>query len=144
MDFIRLVLAIASSKCWEVHNKDVKSDFIHGDIHEDIYMQHLEGFIHDPSLLCRLKNSFYGLKQAPRAWYGKMDSLLLLLGFERCKSNPNVYLRHVGDLLQVIVLYVNNLLITWSFTSYIGSIKSSLHSEFSMTDLGLLKQFLGL
>ena len=86
----------------------------------------------------------YGLKQAPRAWYAKMDNFLLSLGFEICKYDPNVYLHHVGDLFQVIVLYFDELLITRSFSNYIGSIKSSLHSELSMTDLGLLKQFLGL
>ena len=78
---------------------DVKSYFIHGDIHDEIYMQHTEGFIHGISLVCRLNNSLYGLKQAPMAWYAKMDNFLLSLGFERCKYNPNVYLQHVGDLL---------------------------------------------
>ena len=38
LDSIRLVLAIAASKRWEVHHMDVKSDFLHGDLHEDIYM----------------------------------------------------------------------------------------------------------
>ena len=42
------------------------------------------------------------------------------------------------------MLYVDDLLITRNSTKEIGSIKSSLHSEFSMTDLGLLRQFLGL
>ena len=74
----------------------------------------------------------------------KMDNFMLSLVFERCKYDPNVYLQHFGDLFQVILLYFYDLLITGSFTSYIGSIKSSLHSEFSMTDLGLLKQFIGL
>ena len=55
---------------------DVKSDFIHGEIHEDIYMQNPKGFIHDPSLFCRLKKSLYGLKQACRAWYAKMNNFL--------------------------------------------------------------------
>ena len=55
-----------------------------------------------------------------------------------------MYLQDVGDLLQVIVLHVDDLLITGSCTKEIGSIKSYLHSEFSMTDLGLLRQFLGL
>ena len=58
--------------------------------------------------------------------------------------NYNIYLQHIGDILQVIVLYVDDILITGSCTKEIGSTKSSLHSEFSMTDLGLLKQFLGL
>ena len=46
--------------------------------------------------------------------------------------------------MQVIVLYVDDLLITGSCNTSIGSIKSSLHSQFAMTDLGLLRQFLGL
>ena len=78
---------------------DVKSDLKHGEIHEDIYMQKPEGFIHDPSLVFRLKKYLYGLKQAPRAWYAKMDKFLLSLGFERCKSDSNVYLQHVVNLL---------------------------------------------
>ena len=62
---------------------DVKSDFIHGEIHEDIYIYNLKCFIHDPSLFFRLKKSLYGLKQAPRDWYSKMDNFLLSQGFER-------------------------------------------------------------
>ena len=37
MDSICLVLAIFASKHWEVHHVDVKSTFMHGDIHEEIY-----------------------------------------------------------------------------------------------------------
>ena len=95
MESIKLVLAIATSKRWEVHHMDVKSDFLHGDIHEDIYMQQPKGFIHDPSLVFRLNKSLYGLNQAPRAWYAKMDNFLLSLGFERCKNDPNVYFQHM-------------------------------------------------
>ena len=91
---------------------DVKSYFIHGELHEDIYMQQQEFFIHDPSLVFRLKKPLYGLKQAPRAWYAKMDNFMLSLGFKRCKSDPNEYFQHIGDLLQVIVLYIYYLLIT--------------------------------
>ena len=40
MDSIRLVLAIPASKQWEVHHMDVKSDFIHGDLHEEFYMKY--------------------------------------------------------------------------------------------------------
>ena len=39
MDSIRLILAILVSKHWEVHHMDVKSAFLHGDIHEEIYMK---------------------------------------------------------------------------------------------------------
>eukprot|EP00253_Pinus_taeda_P034783 PITA_34783 len=88
---IRLVLSLAASLKWEVHQMDVKSAFLHGDLHEEIYMEHPIGFIQtDSSLVCRLKKSLYGLKQAPRAWYAKMDSFLLESGFSRCYSDNTI------------------------------------------------------
>ena len=75
---IRLVLEISASKHWKVHHMDVKSAFIHGYIHEEIYMKQPEGYISNPYLVCKLKKSLYGLKQAPREWYSKMDAFLLL------------------------------------------------------------------
>ena len=77
MDSIRLALAIAEAKGWEVHQMDVKNAFLHGDLSEEIYMEHPQGFMHDSSLVRRLKKSLYGLKQVPRAWYARMDSYLL-------------------------------------------------------------------
>ena len=62
MDSIRLVLAIATRKHWEVHHTEVKSAFIHIEIHEEIYMHQPEYFQEDPSLVCRLNKSLYGLK----------------------------------------------------------------------------------
>ena len=51
MDSIRLVLAISTSKHWEVHHMDVKLSFMHRYIHEEIYMNHPKGYITDPSLV---------------------------------------------------------------------------------------------
>ena len=93
MDSIRLVLAMAASKGWQVHHIDVKSALLHGELQEDIYMKQTKCFQEDPALVCRLNKSFYGLKQAPRAWYAKMDVFLLSIGFTRWKSDPNVYLK---------------------------------------------------
>ena len=90
MDSIRLFLAIATSKHWEVHHIDVKSDFLHGYLKEEIYMKQTKGYTSDPSLVCKLHKYLYGLKQAPRSWDAKMDSFLLSHNFERCKSDPNV------------------------------------------------------
>ena len=91
MDSIGLVFAISASKHWEVHHMDVKSAFLHGDIHEEIYMKHPEGYITDPSLVFKLKKSLYSLKQAPREWYSKMNAFLLSQNFKRCRSDPNIY-----------------------------------------------------
>ena len=62
MDSIHLVLGISAYKHWEVHHMDVKSEFMHGYIHEEIYMKHTKGYIFDPYLVCKIKKSLYGLK----------------------------------------------------------------------------------
>eukprot|EP00253_Pinus_taeda_P017794 PITA_17794 len=145
MNSIRLVLSLAASLKWEVHQMDVKSAFLHGDLHEEIYMEQPIGFIQtDSSLVCRLKKSLYGLKQAPRAWYAKMDNFLLKSGFSRCHSDNTVYTKTVGNSLIILVLYVDDLILTGSDPILINHVKSSLKKKFEMTDLGHLHYFLGL
>ena len=123
---------------------DVKCAFLNGDIIEDIYVQQPKGFVSNPSLVCRLKKSLYGLKQAPMAWYAKIDGFLLSLIFVQCKYNTNVYLKLIHGYLMIIVLYVDDLLITGSSKKDISSLKDAMNHSLFMTDLGLLIQFLGL
>eukprot|EP00253_Pinus_taeda_P012672 PITA_12672 len=145
MNSIRLVLSLAASLKWEVHQMDIKSAFLHGDLHEEIYMEQPIGFIQtDSSLVCRLKKSLYGLKQAPRTWYAKMDNFLLESGFSRCHSDNTVYTKTVGNSLIILVLYVDDLILTGSDPILINHVKSSLKKKFEMTDLGHLHYFLGL
>jgi hypothetical protein len=92
-----------------IHHMDVKNEFLHGDIEEEIYMEQTKGYVQDPSLVCRLKKSLYGLKQEPRAWYAKMDSYLLSQGFIHSKSDPNVYMLRSTNSLLIIILYVDDL-----------------------------------
>ena len=98
----------------------------------------------DSSLVCQLKKSLYGLKQALRAWYAKMDSYLLSQNFVHCKSDLNVYMLRMTDSLLLLVLYVNDLLITECSTSVIAAVKRILHDRFLMMDMGPLHFFLGL
>jgi hypothetical protein len=144
MDSIRLALAIAVAKGWEVHQMGMKNAFLHSDLSEEIYMEQPQGFMQDSSLVYRLKKSLYGLKQAPRAWYSKMDSYLLSQKFVHCKSYPNVYMLRMINSLLLLVLYVNDLLIIGCSTSAIAAVKRILHERFLMTDMGLIHFFLGL
>ena len=108
-------------------------------------MQKTQGFSTNTSLVCRLKKSLYGLKQAPKAWYAKIDGFLLSLSFVRCKYNiTNVYLNLIHGSFMIIFLYADGLLITGSSKKEIASLKDAMNHAFSMTDLGLLSQVLGL
>eukprot|EP00253_Pinus_taeda_P029809 PITA_29809 len=145
MNSICLVLYLAASFKWEVHQMDVKSAFLHRDLPKEIDMEQRPGFIQtDSSLVWRLKKSLYGLKQAPQAWYAKMDSFLLYTGFSRCHSNNTVYTKKVGKSLIILVLYVDDLILTGSDPNLINHVKSSLKKKFEMTDLGHMHYFLSL
>ena len=78
------------------------------------------------------------------AWYAKIDGFLLSLRFVRCKSDPNFYLKLSYGYLMIIVLYVDDLLIIGISKDEIASLKDAMNHAFSMIDLGLLSQFLGL
>ena len=123
---------------------DVKCAFLNGNITEYIYMQQFQGFFSHTYFVCRLKKSLYGIKQAPRVWYAKIDGFLLSLSFVRCKYDPNVYLKLNHGYFMIIFLYVDDLLITGSSKKDIYSLKDAMNHAFSITNLGLLSQFLGL
>jgi hypothetical protein len=60
MNSIRLGLALATSHKWEVHQMDVKSAFLHGDLQEDMYMEQPPGYVqNDSNLICFLKKSLW-------------------------------------------------------------------------------------
>ena len=84
------------------------------------------GFIQDSSLVCKLKKYLYGLKQTPRAWYEKMDSFLLSLGFTHFLSKSNVYILWQDNELLILVLYVDDLILTGSSTILIDKVKFDL------------------
>ena len=66
MNSVQLILSLATHFGWELHQMDVKSAFLHGDLIEEIYMEQPPGFVTDSSLVCQLKK-LYGLKQEPHA-----------------------------------------------------------------------------
>ena len=108
-------------------------------------MEQPPGYVqNDSSLVCCLKKSLYGLKKAPRAWYSKMDSFLISTRLTRCQSNPNVYTKKVGSHLIILVLYVDDFILTRSDSKLLNHVKTNLKKKFEMTDLGFLHYFLGL
>jgi hypothetical protein len=123
---------------------DVKSVFLHGDLSEEIFMEQPPGFVTYSNLICQLQKSLYGLKQAPKAWYAKIDHFFLNLGFKCCESYHNLYVLHAhGDTL-IVVVYVDDLVITGNNIDLILRLKKQLVDTFDMKDLGLLHYFLGL
>ena len=93
---------------------DVKTTFLHGVIEEEVYIEQPQGFeVEDRGThVCKLKKALYGLKQAPRAWYGRIDSFLMRLGFTKSKVDLNLYLKVMDDEPVILLMYVDDLFLT--------------------------------
>jgi hypothetical protein len=95
---IRMIISLAASMGWRLHQMDVKTTFLNGEIEEEVYIKQPDGFvIHEKeSHVYRLKKALYGLKQAPRAWYARIDGHLMSLGFNKSVVDPNLYYKTVN------------------------------------------------
>ena len=123
----------------------VKTAFLNGTINEEVYTERPLGFeVKDrKAYVCRLKKALYGLEQAPRAWYARMDAYIQGLGFIKSFVDPNLYIKVVKGEPVIILLYVDDLLLT-GVEGRIEECKKQLATEFDMKDLGLMHYYLGL
>ncbi|KAK1632003.1 hypothetical protein QYE76_006318 [Lolium multiflorum] len=86
LESIRILLAYASHHNFKLQQMDVKSAFLNGPLHEEVYVKQPPGFedLNFPNHVYKLDKALYGLKQAPRAWFemSMMGEMKFFLGFE--------------------------------------------------------------
>ena len=141
---IRSIVALAVQNKMFLHQMDVTSAFLNGDLEEEVYIKQPEGFVKkgQEHLVCRLKRSLYGLKQAPRCWNMTLDSLLKQIGFRQTKSDPCLYVSLEGELC-IIAVYVDDILIATKDEKRLENIKVEIAAQFEVKDLGDLQYLLG-
>ena len=146
MTTIRSICALAAHNGWNVHQLDIKTAFLNGDLHEEVYVVQPRGFVQkgEENKVCRLKKALYGLKQAPRAWYEKIHAYLTAHGFQNSPTESTLYVKRQGDVFLIIVLYVDDMLLTGPNEAHIADFKADLNASFEMSDLGLLHHYLGI
>ncbi|KAH9666952.1 hypothetical protein KPL70_020856 [Citrus sinensis] len=135
---IRVLFAIASLNNLYVHQMDVKTAFLNGDLDEEIYMEQPEGFVlqGNEKKVCKLVKSLYSLKQAPKQWHEKFDSVILSHGFKHNNADKCIYFIFTNDFGVIICLYVDDLLIFGTNMQGVDDTKKYLTSQFKMKDLG--------
>jgi hypothetical protein len=146
LNSVRILLSFAVSHSWPLYQLDIKNAFLHGDLKEEVYMDQPPGYVVAGSehLACRLQKPLYGLKQSPRAWFDRFSAVVLGYGFQRSTSNHSVFIRHSSNGTIVLIVYVDDIIISGSDSTDIADLKTYLSKHFHTKDLGALRYFLGI
>jgi hypothetical protein len=133
-----VLLSLAASHGILVHQMDVKTSFLNGELDEEIYIEQLVGFVANgqEGIMCKLLKSLYGLKQAPKQWHEKFDRTLTSVGFVVNEADKCVCYWYGGGEGVTLCMYVDDILIMETSFDVIKEIKDFLSNNFEMEDLG--------
>ena len=123
---IRSLLAYATERGMLIHQMDVVTAFLNGDLKEEIYMCQPPGYVQTgkEDKVCKLKKSLYGLKQSPRCWNEKFCNHLKQLGFKESGADPCIFSCESKEkALEIIAVYVDDLILITETSDEMWSIK---------------------
>ena len=139
-------MALVAHYDLELHQMDVKTTFLNGNIDETIYMVQPGNFVSGDlkNMVCKLTKSIYGIKQASHQWYHKFRQVILSFGFEMNLIDDYVYHKFSGSKYIFLVLYVDDILLATNDIGMLHEIKRFLSRNFEMKDLGDASFVLGI
>ena len=142
---IRLILAIIAQLDLELHQMDVKTAFLNGELDEEIYMEQPIGFIvkGQEDKVCKLRISLYGLKQAYRQCNLRFHLVVISYYFKMIEEDYCAYVKWLKRKFVILSLYVDDILLAGNDKRYLLSIKEWLSSNFKMKDMGEANFILG-
>ena len=143
---VRALIALAVKHGLQLHQLDVTTAFLNGELKEEIYMKQPEAFEinENKNLVCKLKRSIYGLKQSSRCWNEALDKHLKELGFKQSQNDPCIYILNSGGETFVIAVYVDDILLAGKTSKDIQKYIDAIADKFDVTDMGKLHHFVGI
>jgi hypothetical protein len=140
----RTLLAVAAAQGLELHQMDIKTAFLHGDLEEEIWMQPPQGYTLGPEgAACRLKKSIYGLKQASRSWHAKLKSVFQKEGLHPSVADPALFVKRTPGGMVYVLVWVDDLFIVGP-RKLVDSVRAAVRRSFDSVDLGQSTWFLGM
>ena len=144
LNTIRILISLAVNFDRPLREYDIKKAFLHGDLKEDIYINIPPGY-GDPTIkgkVCKLKKALYGLKQSPRAWFGHFSQTMKTLSYKQCNGEHTLFFKRSSEkLLTLLIVYVDDIIITGNDLKEIQGLESHLDQNFQVKRLGSLKYF---
>ena len=142
METLRILLAIAAAEDLEIHQMDVVTAYLAGELEEEIYMTSPPGVPDTEGLVCRLWKGLYGLKQSARVWNQRLTGELKRMGLRATTADPSVWVSKDRGL--ILALYVDDIVLIARDPQELRRIKTALAQVFKMKDLGEIQNVLGL
>ena len=141
---LRMLIALSVQNDLTMHQMDITSAFLNGDLKEEVYMRQPEGFVvkGKEHLVCKLNRSLYGLKQSPRCWNSVLNERLIEMGFKQSSSDPCIYIASEGEEF-LIGVYVDDMILAGKSDERMKMVKEMLAERFEVKDMGPLRHFLG-
>ncbi len=128
----KAMYVIAVVNDWKIEQMNVKTTFLYDKILEDVYVVQLTSFEKNVNQVCKLNKALYDLKQSSRIWFETLTKFLFSLSYVSLDVEFNVFMR--DDIM--IVIYVNDLILTRLNSAAIVWLKNALNGRFEMSDLG--------
>ncbi|CAI7772549.1 unnamed protein product [Closterium sp. NIES-53] len=147
MTTLQVLLHVAAQRDYELQSLDFSTAFLQGGLHEEIWLRRPSGFTGTflAGTQWSLRRPVYGLRQAPREWHDTLTTTLAALGFAPPTADPSLFLHTNTSLPPFYVLvYVDDLVFATADTEALTLVKSDLQKRHTCTDLGELRNYLGL
>ncbi len=138
---LRALLAKVAAEDLELHQLDIKTAFLNGELEEEVYVLQAPGYEDGTGMVCHLHKALYGLRQAPRAWHTKLKQELEKQGFKASVADPGLYICETGVFL---LIYVDDILVAAVLKDAVGRVKASVLKSFDGRDMGEASFFLGM
>jgi hypothetical protein len=129
ISYVYVLVSLATNPDWLIYRLDVKKKKKKA-FSMVIYLRR---FMEQPSqfvaqgeywgIVCKLNKALYSLKQSPRAWFEKFSEVVMDFGLHRCQTNHSVFHLHIVVGYVILVVYVDDIVITGSDSSRIIRVK---------------------
>ena len=142
MDTLRIFMAVAAKKDWELTHMDIKNAFTESHLKEQIYLAPPQGVKVKDGYALRVLRSLYGLKQSARDWNHLCRDYLLTIGFKQSLADPCLF-THQERQIRLLV-YVDDILCATEKIKDSDWVHSILSQRFTTKNLGQATKLLGI
>ncbi len=144
-DSLRILVATAVSKNFEIKQIDINSAYLNAPLEEEIYLKAPEGHPGYNKYFWKLNKALYGLKQSANVWNKQLNKTLLKLNFKRLYSDPCIYkkVNNKNEITCLLAVYVDDIIIAGTNTEIKNTI-NLIKKEFNIKEIGDVDFIIGI